>query len=430
MAQDPSQAGAPNPGDPGVSDVSSPDRLVEPRLHPSTEPAASDRRRVAFIAQVDPSGRSGQNIATKEIAAALARDPRVELCLICPGPLGPWPPELSGVDELRLLPPKSEGSWFWHLRSQMSLLNHLRGWLRSGPAHAVVARSGPSLLLPPFLARRSGVPFFLLVRGLPRPQGFGFRSAARKLVPKDTVLAFGVRRARSVIVAFEEVRERVQRLEGDEKGEIIVFPNAVDPELFVPRPRDECRREIGLDVAPGTVVLGFVGSLRERHGLMEMVEAAAILEGGKDRPHLLIVGEGPLRERLQDRVEELGLESDVTFTGHVAHRDVATFISASDLLYGVVHPELPSNPIKCQEYLACARPILTSRKRELAFVEEVRAGYALGRLGPRAIADVVVEFTRLPEDQRVAMGERGREYVLHHHTWPRLVDLLLERLSP
>jgi len=387
-----------------------------------------ERLRVVFVAQVDPSGRSGQNVATKEIASALARDPGIELTIICPDPVEGWPEELRKAEHVCYLPRKRPGSWFWHIRSQWALFRHLRGWLQAGRGDAIVARLGPSLFLPPLLAKRSGVPYFLLIRGLRRGGGGGVQGLLRRGVPEDLVARFSVRRALSVFVAFQEVEDRVLRLAGSEGVDVELFPNAVNPELFPTRSLEEARREIGVDLELPAFLLGFVGSLRDRHGLFELLEAGeALIAEGMDL-HLLMVGEGPLLNELRGVVQKRGMEERVHFTGHVPHHVVAAYISACDVLYGVVHPDLPSNPIKCQEYLVCERPIITSRKAELQFVEEVGAGVAIEALEGTQIAEAVRLIASRGPEERAAMGRRGRQHVLEHHTWSRLVELIRARV--
>lgn len=391
-------------------------------------PYGEERLRVAFVAQVDPSGRSGQNVATKEIASALARDPGIELTIICPEPLEGWPAELQKAESVRYLPRKRSGSWSWHIRSQWTLFRHLGRWVRAGGGDAIVARLGPSLFLPPLIAKRSGIPYFLLIRGLRRGGPGGVQGWLRRRVPTDLVARFSVRRARSVFVAFQEVEDRVLRLAGSEGVDVELFPNAVNPELFQTRSLEEARREIGMDLKPPAFLVGFVGSLRDRHGLFELLEAAeGLIAEGMDL-HLLMVGEGPLLEELRGVARARGMEPRVHFTGHVPHHLVSAYMSACDALYGVVHPDLPSNPIKCQEYLVCERPIITSRKAELQFVEEVEAGVAIQALGGTEVADAVRLLASRSPGERAAMGRRGRRYVLEHHTWSRLVDLIRDRV--
>ena len=44
---------------------------------------------------------------------------------------------------------------------------------------------------------------------------------------------------------------------------------------------------------------------------------------------------------------------------------------------------------------------------------------------PQAIANAVMELSRLEKDKLIEMGEKGRAYVLHKHTYGSLAKQLL-----
>ena len=101
-------------------------------------------------------------------------------------------------------------------------------------------------------------------------------------------------------------------------------------------------------------------------------------------------------------------------------------MAACNVLYGVVHPEMPSNPIKCYEYLACERPIVTTANDAFTFVREHELGAVVSRLAPSDIADALAQLCAAGESRLAAMGERGREYVLQHHTWALVAEAIVE----
>jgi glycosyltransferase involved in cell wall biosynthesis len=77
-----------------------------------------------------------------------------------------------------------------------------------------------------------------------------------------------------------------------------------------------------------------------------------------------------------------------------------------------------SNPIKCYEYLACERPVLSSRSPEMASIEEVEAGYLVDCVTEGAVAEGLCELR--DTQRRESMGQQGRQYVVEHATWKRV----------
>ncbi|WP_018868620.1 MULTISPECIES: glycosyltransferase [unclassified Thioalkalivibrio] len=90
-----------------------------------------------------------------------------------------------------------------------------------------------------------------------------------------------------------------------------VIPMGTDLQgLFTPGGKTSTRRE------PNHLI--FVGRLVEKKGVHVLLDALAMFDADK-RPDLDIVGEGPLRPALEERVRKLGIEPSVRFVGAIPH---------------------------------------------------------------------------------------------------------------
>lgn len=141
---------------------------------------------------------------------------------------------------------------------------------------------------------------------------------------------------------------------------IVVIPNAIDPARFHRVPdMSSAKRALGLD---GYLVLGFVGFMREWHGLEAAVELVA--RDPQRRLHLLLVGDGPARAALERRAQELGARERVRFMGVVARDRVAEYVAAFDI---ALQPQVVeyASPLKLFEYLALGRAIVAPATRNL-----------------------------------------------------------------
>jgi glycogen(starch) synthase len=99
-------------------------------------------------------------------------------------------------------------------------------------------------------------------------------------------------------------------------GPSILIPNTYRGEVF---------KDHG-DVARDLDII-FVGRLVSDKGVSDLVDALSDLGGAGLRPRLSIVGDGPERPAILARVEELGLDSQVSFTGIKRGFDLARFIA-------------------------------------------------------------------------------------------------------
>ena len=157
-----------------------------------------------------------------------------------------------------------------------------------------------------------------------------------------------------VVAVADHVAEALARL-GVARVETI--HNVADPERFRPQPKDpRLMRALGLP--PDAVVIGHVSVLRPWKRVADLVDSAATVLRSEPDCVYLIVGEGPCRAELEDRVRRRGLAPAFRFTGEVAHADVPRHLARADV---VVQPsEREGAPLVYREAQACGRALLAS----------------------------------------------------------------------
>jgi glycosyltransferase involved in cell wall biosynthesis len=158
-----------------------------------------------------------------------------------------------------------------------------------------------------------------------------------------------------VMVVTDVLGARV-RAAGVPPERVVVIPNGINRERFGLAPVPEAaKRALGLQ---DKCVLGFVGFIREWHGIEHVIE---FLAAERDpHLHLLMVGEGPARQSLEATAERLGVRSQVTFTGTIDRDRVANYIAAFDIALQPAVVEYAS-PLKLFEYLALGKAIVAPR---------------------------------------------------------------------
>jgi glycosyltransferase involved in cell wall biosynthesis len=110
------------------------------------------------------------------------------------------------------------------------------------------------------------------------------------------------------------------------------MPNPIDTDDFrpcSPEERVEKRRELGL--GPDTPVVVFVGRLHKQKELPWLVGAFAKVVQQKPDAVLALIGEGPLREEITQRVRDLGIQNNVIFTGRLDSKGVLKWLQAADV---------------------------------------------------------------------------------------------------
>jgi glycosyltransferase involved in cell wall biosynthesis len=146
----------------------------------------------------------------------------------------------------------------------------------------------------------------------------------------------------------------------------------------------------------------------------------------------LIVGEGFLRDFLEERVSDSKYEKKFIFTGMIQYEDipvliniadicVAPFISRRNRITGV-------SPIKVFEYMACGKPVISSRIEGLEFIEEEEAGRLIEPedvIGlEKALYDLIKDLQK-----RMRMGKKGLQIARERFSWESMVIKIEEVLK-
>jgi glycosyltransferase involved in cell wall biosynthesis len=224
-----------------------------------------------------------------------------------------------------------------------------------------------------------------------------------------------IRCAHQVIVTNETQRELAIARGGRSPLDVTVVRNGPRISEF-PEPPSARPGALG---APRLV---YVGTLDVQDGVLELpdlLRAPALATA-----HLTIVGEGSAQAELLARCRQAGVESRVTFTGHVPHARVAALIADADIgIDPAPGTELNhgSTMIKVAEYLGCGRPVVAYDLRETRRTAGDAALYApCGE--PRAFIELIAALAR-DEEWRLRLGRRARERALEL-TWDRSEEAL------
>ena len=220
-----------------------------------------------------------------------------------------------------------------------------------------------------------------------------------------------------IVVVSESLRRHLQEA-GVRPERIRVLPNAVDANLFHNRPDGEpVRKRFHLG---SRFVVGFLGTFKQWHGADLLMEAFQRLHQGDPDMHLLLVGDGPLRESLQEKIRQAGLEHEVTLAGKVTHQEVPLYLATMDVAVAP-YPDLSKfyfSPLKLFEYMAAGRAIVASRLGQIA--EVIVDGESGLLFKPGDVEDLVRCIRRLREDSRLrlALGKQA-SMTSRSYTWSK-----------
>lgn len=169
-------------------------------------------------------------------------------------------------------------------------------------------------------------------------------------------------------------------------AKIATHRTGVDLDLFVPRDRADAKERLGV---AGPLV-SCVAALLERKGQSVLIAALAYCPGTR----LVLIGDGPMRGRLEAEAQRAGVRDRVIFAGSLAHAEVACWLAASDCMALASSSEGLANA--WVEALACGTPVVTC---DVGGAREVICSAAAGRIvarQPEAFATAIRELLACP----------------------------------
>ena len=204
---------------------------------------------------------------------------------------------------------------------------------------------------------------------------------------------------------------------------VAYFPNSVDSIFFkvpdVPLP-DIAALDEGFSVV-------FAGNVGVGQAVEVILETATLL---KDHPEIrfVVLGKGSRWDWMCEQVKVRGLKNlylpgryPVETMPGLMHKASALLVSLAD------QPNFAATiPNKIQAYMAVGRPILACINGEGArIVLEAESGFAVPAEDSLALSQAVLRLYKMPLEERLAMGAKGRQYFKDHFDHDQLIDELI-----
>jgi glycosyltransferase involved in cell wall biosynthesis len=217
-----------------------------------------------------------------------------------------------------------------------------------------------------------------------------------------------------VVFCYTEADEERLREYGV-STDVAVVPNGIDTERFTPE------GEVHEAMPDGPTVL-FVGRLVEGKRPGDALEAFVGVLEEHPGASMVFVGEGPLREGLEQEAESLGVSESVRFLGHLEYDEMPLVYRGADVL--VLPSRAEGLPRTVLEAMASGVPVVASHLEHTASVvnrggETVPVGDVEGYSA--ALNRVLGDRTRL--------GEQGRDAVVDGFRWEETVAATTTRLD-
>lgn len=236
------------------------------------------------------------------------------------------------------------------------------------------------------------------------------------------------------VVSMLPKTEPHMRQHGLAPGKWVYVPNGVDQDEWAVQEPLPTRAREGIEALRSRypVLIGYAGAHGLANALGTLPEVASQLASAGAA--FVLVGQGPEKPRLQAMAAERRLEN-VLFLDVIPKRAVSSFLEAMDGLYiSFARRRLYQygiSPNKIMDYMMAARPIVCAIQEDVGndLVADAGAGFSTPPEDPAAIAAAIRRLIAATPIQRAEMGQRGKAYVLRHHSYDVLAERFLAGLT-
>lgn len=253
--------------------------------------------------------------------------------------------------------------------------------------------------------------------GIPTVATLHSAGVDRKLVPihRRFLESAVLRTAASRVVAVGRMVAEANRKRMLGK-QIDVIHNAVPP---LPALSDEERRQIRKTLTGDALVPLFisVGRLSLPKAYPDLLMAFQLVHRSRPDAVLLIAGDGMLKQKLQEQIEQLGLKQNVFILG--LRDDVPRLLAASDVYVSSSHWE--GLPVAVLEAMSAGLPVIATAVGDLPEVVSETIGVLVPPSRPADLAQEMIGMLENP-DRRRRMGDDARRHAVHYYSPDRWVS--------
>ena len=233
------------------------------------------------------------------------------------------------------------------------------------------------------------------------------------------------------IVLSEAMRQSLIERHKIPPGNIVKIHNGIEIEEYNPDLKEvrnkklEVKRALGLK--NNTLVIGAIGRLVWQKGFKYLIRAAPEVLDKFPKARFLIVGEGPLKNKLILTSEKLNVADRITFVGF--RSDIKEILASIDVL--AMPSLLEGLPMVLLEAMAMAKPIVATRIDGITEVlENDKTGLLVPAKNSHALAEAIVGILN-DKAKANSFGLKAREVVKEKFSVKKMVkeiELAYEKL--
>lgn len=280
-------------------------------------------------------------------------------------------------------------------------------------------------------ARKRGIPFIYEMRGMWEESAVAMGRWTTKSLPykyyrkqENKV----IKSADHIVAIGEQLRlEAIRR--GVSESNITMIPNAIglqfEQDTRGDKPESLTSLKKRMNLTEGSLVVGYIGSIRKMEGVELTVDAVSILASQGLDVRFLSCSSVANQDQIRERCNSKGIEEISFIEGPFPHEEIQWFYRLIDI-FVVSRPDTVVTrivpPIKPLEAMAMEIPTIVSNLPALQdIIEDGKTGRTFKAGDANSLAEVIAELASDPEVS-AELSTRGRNKVLTERTWSKVVE--------
>jgi glycosyltransferase involved in cell wall biosynthesis len=204
---------------------------------------------------------------------------------------------------------------------------------------------------------------------------------------------------------------------------VAVIPNGVDSNFFKPISRED-KNQLRLELGINHSKIGiFCGRFVPYKGIIHLLRAIRLLKKKKIDFHLLLMGQGPLKEQIRKSIHSLRISNMVTIISHTKKLDLQNktdlyrkHLQAADMIFLPSTSRLEAFGIALLEGMACGLAPIASDIPGVKEIVKSADGHLTEPGDPSSIANAI-ELLLQDENQLSRLMRKGRKATEDHYNW-------------
>lgn len=245
----------------------------------------------------------------------------------------------------------------------------------------------------------------------------------------EWLIRYALNRADKVVAISDATKYAGDEISGFKFIEVL--PDGIDIDTFNPKVNgDYVREKYGLN---NSLIIFSSGRMVERKGFRYLLEAMPYVLEKFPNTKLILSGNGPERQFLEELAKKLKVDENIIFPGFIPNMDFPKYMKACDVF---VLPSIVDNRGDTEgsatillEAMACESPVVGTRVGGIPYaIKEGVGGFLVEEKSPKELADNIILLFYC-KDLRREMGEIGRKYVEEYFSFQKISEEYIKKFN-